>query len=71
MTGDISELCQHSQRRDDPVEGYDEIPTPWTVADEVGWSKIDAIACALAEEFGIHEHGLPVTQADLIRDMLA
>jgi hypothetical protein len=23
--------------------------------DEVGWSKIDAIACALAEEFGVSE----------------
>jgi hypothetical protein len=33
----------------------DEIPTPCIAAKEVGGSEIDAIACALAEEFGVSE----------------
>jgi hypothetical protein len=33
----------------------DEIPTPCVAANEVGWSAIDAIAGALAEEFGVSE----------------
>ena len=33
----------------------DEIPTPCIATNEVGWAKIDAIACALAEEFGVSE----------------
>jgi hypothetical protein len=31
----------------------DEIPTPYVAANEAGWSAIDAIAGALAEEFGV------------------
>jgi hypothetical protein len=31
----------------------DEIPTPYIVANVAGWSAIDAIAGALAEEFGV------------------
>ncbi|HLH12972.1 MAG TPA: hypothetical protein VKV77_14000 [Methylovirgula sp.] len=31
----------------------DEIPTPYVAANETGWSAIDAIAGALAEEFGV------------------
>jgi hypothetical protein len=33
----------------------DEIPTPCIAAKEVSGSEIDAIACALAEEFGVSE----------------
>lgn len=32
-----------------------EVPTPWLSAAVVGWSVIDAIAGALAEEFGVSE----------------
>jgi len=31
----------------------DEIPTPYVAANDAGWSAIDAIAGALAEEFGV------------------